>query len=76
MNKLILLSLLTVFSVGSTFGQDIQPRKRFQLGVIGGKTILGSYQRTVPWEKIGGGFAGLDVSYAFAKEDPNFTLRF
>jgi hypothetical protein len=76
MGKTLLLSLLTAFSFGVASAQTTQPEKRFQVGLIAGKTIQGSYQHKVPWGNAGGGFAGFDLSYAFAKEDPNFTLHF
>lgn len=75
MRKLLLLSLLTAFSVGTSFAQNIQPQKRFQLGVIGGKTILGSKTEKVFFIKAGGGFAGIDLGYLLLKKNPNLSLH-
>ncbi|GHB61840.1 hypothetical protein GCM10007390_14680 [Persicitalea jodogahamensis] len=75
MNRLFLLALLAASSLGNSFAQTSQPTKRLQVGLVAGKTILGTYQEEDPWQKVGGGFVGADFSYAFAKEDPNFTIR-
>ncbi len=75
MRQIFLLLLLVAFPCKATWAQTLHPEKRFQVGLIGGKTIIGSYQRDAPWEGVGGGFVGADISYAFAKENPNFTVR-
>lgn len=75
MRKLLLLSLLTAFTFGAAFGQATQPEKRFQVGVIVGKTFVGSYQEKIFLINANGGFAGIDLGYTFIERNQNVSLR-
>ncbi|WP_247233472.1 hypothetical protein [Telluribacter sp. SYSU D00476] len=75
MNKILLFVWMAALAGYPAFSQTPQERD-VKVGVVVGKSLLGTYQSEAPWRGVGGGLVGVDLNYPLFKNAPRLSLHF